>query len=226
VPAQDEVDKKDAAGPSNASLLDVPTLTRTPPPPFTEFAGVPDGLAAGEARAGEDPLTQDEGLTELTEEQKAAEEKRITFLSSQLPTLEGASADLQTKLDKEDDPVGSPANAIESDLEDAAKTATDIKARIAKKKFSEPPSDPLIREVQLANKSVAEIQFAITNAVLEVLLTRDDAGPMTIQAVINKQKPLRNKAKEVKDVVMGFAKRHQFAARSENATPGIINITF
>lgn len=136
VPAQDEVDKKDAAGPSNASLLDVPTPTRTPPPPFTKFAGVPDGLAAGEGPAGEDPLTQDEGLTELTKEQKAAEEKRITFLSSQLPTLEGASADLQTKLDKEDDPVGSPANAIESDLEDAAKTATDIKARIAKKKFS------------------------------------------------------------------------------------------
>ena len=59
----------------------------------------------------------------------------------------------------------------------------------------------------MANKSATEVQFALTSAVLDVLLARDDAGPMTIQAMINKSKPLKGKAKEAKDAVTAFAKR-------------------
>ncbi|KAF8557632.1 hypothetical protein OG21DRAFT_231947 [Imleria badia] len=206
--------------------MDLPAPSRTPPPPFTEFAGVDEGLAAGEGPAEDDPATHDEAPTELTEEQKAAEEKRHAFLLTQVQELEGSRTKLQKTLDKEDDPAGSPANAIESDLEDGDKTMSSIKARMVKKKFSEPPSNPSIQEVPLANKSATEVQFVLTSAVLDMLLARDDAGPMTIQAAINRQKPLKGKGKEAKDAVMAFAKRHQFTTRFENATPGIINITF
>ena len=135
-PLQGEADKGDTAGPSKGSLFDLPSPSRSPPPPFTEFAGVPEGPAAGETPAEDDPVTQDEPPTELTEEQKAAEDKRIAFLLTQVQELERSRADLQAKLDKEDDPTDSRAKAIESDLEDAGKTLNDVKARIVKKKFS------------------------------------------------------------------------------------------
>lgn len=134
-PPQGWEDKKDSAGPSNASLLDLPAPSRTPPPPFTEFAGVEE-VAAGEGPAEEDPATHDEAPTELTPEQKVAEDKRLAFLLTQVQELEGSRAGLQKSLDKEDDPTGSPANAIESDLEDVDKTLSSVKARMAKKNFS------------------------------------------------------------------------------------------
>jgi hypothetical protein len=75
-------------------------------------------------------------------------------------------------------------------------------------RLAEPPSNPSIRDVPLTGKSVAEVQFAITSAVMNMLLTRDDAGPMTIQAMINRQKPLKAKqSKDAKDAVIAFAKR-------------------
>ena len=135
-PPQARADLGDTVEVSKISPLDIPSSTRTPPPPFTEFAGVPEGFAAGEGPAQEDPVTQDEAPTELTKEQKAAEEKRIAFLMTQVQELEGSRSSLQKKLDKEDDPVGSPANALESDLEDAETTLNSIKARMQKKKFS------------------------------------------------------------------------------------------
>lgn len=135
-PLQGAADKGDDTGPSKASLFDLPSPTRSPPPPFTEFDGVPEDLAAGEAPAEEDPVTQDEALIEPTEEQKVAEEKRTAFLMTQVEELEGSRADLVGKLDKEDDPDSSPAKAIQSDLEDTEKTLNDVKTRIAKKKFS------------------------------------------------------------------------------------------
>ncbi|KAG6375493.1 hypothetical protein JVT61DRAFT_3052 [Boletus reticuloceps] len=221
-----DADKKAGGEASRTSPLDLLTPSGSPPPPFTEFAGVPEGLAAGEGPVGQDPATQDEAPTELTQEQKAAEEKRIAFLMIQVQELEGSRVKLEKTLDKEDDPAGSPANAIVSDLEDEAKMISSIKARIAKKKFSEPPLNPPINEIFLTHKSVAEAQYTITSAILDELLARDDAGPMTIQFTINKQKLLKTKpAKETKDAVLAFVKRHRFTAR-EGATPGIINVTF
>lgn len=123
------------AEPSKTSLFDLPSPSRTPPPPFSEFAGVPDGPAAGEAPAEQDPVTQDEAPTELTAEQKVAEEKRSAFLLIQVQELEESRAELQRKLD-DDDSKSDPAQAIESDLEDAEKTLSAAKARMLKKKFS------------------------------------------------------------------------------------------
>ncbi|KAG9316749.1 hypothetical protein JVU11DRAFT_2810 [Chiua virens] len=218
---QGEADKGDNTGPTRKdSLFNVPTPTRTPPPPFTEFAGVPEGPAAGEAPAEEDPSTHDEAETELTKEQKVAEEKRQAFLMMQASELEKSRADLQKKL-ANDDPSGSKAKALESDIEDAGKTLNSVKARMSKKKFSgesslyhtgagadwrlEPQSDSLIPQVSLEDKTATKAGIALTSAILDLLLTRDDAGPMTIQAVI-RQKP-KAKAKEVKDAVIAFAKR-------------------
>lgn len=148
VPLQGGANKGDTAGLRKLSLFGLPSPTRTPPPAFTEFAGVPEGPAAGEGPAEEDPITQDEAPTELTEEQIAAEEKRKAFLLAQVQELERSRGDLRKKLDREDDPAGSPANDIESDLEDTNKTLNSIKARMAKKKFSgESPSYFLIQEL-------------------------------------------------------------------------------
>ena len=145
---QGGANKGDTAGLRKLSLFGLPSPTRTPPPAFTEFAGVPEGPATGEGPAEEDPITQDEAPTELTEEQIAAEEKRKAFLLAQVQELERSRGDLRKKLDREDDPAGSPANDIESDLEDTNKTLNSIKARMAKKKFSgESPSYFLIQEL-------------------------------------------------------------------------------
>jgi hypothetical protein len=135
-PPQGRADNGDTVGPRKASLFSLPSPSRTPPPPFTEFAGVPEGPAAGEGPAEEYPVTQDEAPTELTKEQIAAEEKRMAFLLTQVQELEGSRGDLRKKLDREDDPASGPAKAIESDLEDADKTLSSIKARMVKKKFS------------------------------------------------------------------------------------------
>lgn len=161
-PPQDGADKGDPAEPSK-TLFDLPSPSRTPPPPFTEFAGVledpaagegppftefagvPEGPAAGEGPAEQDPVAQDEAPAELTEEQKAAQEKRIAFLTIQAQELEGSRADLQKRLDKEDDSRSRPAKAIESDLEDAEKTLSAVKARIAKNKFSGKSSPILVQ---------------------------------------------------------------------------------
>ncbi|KAG8214058.1 hypothetical protein J3R82DRAFT_10815 [Butyriboletus roseoflavus] len=186
-PLQGGTDKRDNADPSRTSPFDIPSPSRTPPPPFTEFAGVPEGPAAGEGPAEQDPVTQDEAPTELTKEQKAAEEKRTAFLVTQAQELEKSRAKLQARLD-DDDSKSRSGQAIESDLEDQEKTLIDVKARIAKKKFS-------------------ESLFAITSAMLEVMLKQDDAGPMIIQATINKQKSLKGKAKETKDALVAFAKQ-------------------
>lgn len=65
-----------------------------------------------------------------------------------------------------------------------------------------------MREVVLSNKSVTEVQFEITAAVLDVLLAQDDVGPMTIKAVISRQKNLGGrKGKDAKDALIAFAKR-------------------
>ena len=132
-----QADKKDTGPLRTASLFGLPSPTRSPPPPFTEFAGDPEGPAAGgAAHAEEDPATQDEAPTELTGEQKAAEEKRLAFLSSQVKELERSRADLQRRLDNEDEPTHKRAKDIKSDLEDTEKTLGGIEVRLAKKKFS------------------------------------------------------------------------------------------
>ncbi|KAH0827994.1 hypothetical protein J3R83DRAFT_3637 [Lanmaoa asiatica] len=203
-PLQGGADKGDTAGPSKTSLFDSPSPTRTPPPPFSEFAGVPEGPAAGEAPVEQDPVTQDEALTQLTEEQKAVEEKRLAFLLTRVQELEESRADLQRKLDKMGDPKSRPAKTIESDLENMEKTLNAVKARMTKTKFFKPPPNTSIPEVALLNKSAPEAHSTLTSAVLDVLLARDDVEPMTIQAVIGKQKPANRKAR---DALNAFAKR-------------------
>lgn len=144
VPPLGGADRGSTAGPRKSSLFNLPSPSRSPPPPFTEFAGVPEGPAAGEGPPEEDPVTQDEVPTVLTEEQKAAEQKRIAFLSTQVRELEGSRASLREKLDNVDDPNSRPAKAIESDLEDADKKLKSINLRMEKKKFSGESSISLV----------------------------------------------------------------------------------
>lgn len=79
---------------------------------------------------------QDEGPTELTAEQKAVEEKRLAFLSEQAQELENSLVDLQKRLERQDDPHGKRAKALESDLEDSKKMLSVVTERLKKKKFS------------------------------------------------------------------------------------------
>lgn len=132
-PPQGGADKGGTEEPRKTSLFSLPSPSRTPPPPFSEFAGDP---AVEEALAEQDPATQDEAPTELTKEQQAAEDKRIVFLTTQVLELEGSRADLRKKLDEQDDSKSRPAKAIQSDLEDTEKMLNAINARIVKKKFS------------------------------------------------------------------------------------------
>ena len=138
---------------SRTSLLDLPSPSRSPPPPFTEFA-VPEGpvAAVGEGPAEEEPVTQDEVPIELTKEQQVAEEKRIAFLLTQVQELQGSRGDLQKKLDRVDNPASSSAKAIESDLEDEEKTLSSIKARMVKKKFSGESSCFLVQSLSLTER--------------------------------------------------------------------------
>lgn len=57
------------------------------------------------------------------------------------------------------------------------------------------------------NKSVVEVQFGVISAVLDMLLAREDVGPMTIRVVVSKQQKPNKKAKDAKDAVMAFAIR-------------------
>ena len=134
-PLQGGAGTGNTAGLRKGSLFDLPSPSRSPPPPFTEFA-VPEGEIVEETRtpAQGDPVIQDEPPTELTAEQKAAEEKRMAFLLTQMQDLERSLADLQGKLDMEDDE--NVAKSIKSDFEDEGKTLKDVKARMARKKFS------------------------------------------------------------------------------------------
>jgi hypothetical protein len=84
VPPQTGVDDGACSGPSGDPLLDAGTSCCAPPPPFTPIPGVGEVTVAGEGPQHEDHVTQDEQPTKLTEEQRAAEDKRQAFLMKQL----------------------------------------------------------------------------------------------------------------------------------------------
>jgi hypothetical protein len=55
-------------------------------------------------------------------------------------------------------------------------------------------------------KSSEEIESILARAMLDMLSTRDDAGPMTVQVLI-KGKPDNKKPKEAKEAVLAFVTR-------------------
>ena len=128
------VPDRDTMGPSSATeprrdatYLD-PDPSHDPPPSFSEAVG-----EVGGAQGNSDPVTQDERPTELSDEQRATEEKRQVFLVRELSKLETERERLQTELEKE---KGSPVLTVKPKLDGIQKLLSRLKARISKTQFS------------------------------------------------------------------------------------------
>lgn len=129
------VPDRDTMGPSSATepprdttYLD-PDPSHDPPPSFSE--------AMGEVgrEGNNDPVTQDEQPTGLSDEQKAAEERRQVFLMKELSRLETERDRLQTELESKLE--GSKAFvAVTSKLDGTQNLLSRLKARISKMQFS------------------------------------------------------------------------------------------
>jgi hypothetical protein len=203
-------------------LFDVGAGRRTPPPAFTEIAGVNE-VSVSDAPKDEDPVTQDEEPTVLTDEQKAAEEKRRAFLMTQVKELQDERDRLQAVLTAK----GKSSNAtMKSKLEETEKTLSAVRARITKTIFSKSPENPPKPEIDVVGKAPVEAQSTVVAAMINMLSERDDAGPMAIQVVVARGQAPKKAAKETKNAIVTFSKQNQFFSRSEAATPGIVNITF
>ncbi|KAF9227211.1 hypothetical protein BS17DRAFT_453407 [Gyrodon lividus] len=216
VPPQTGTDKGAVLGPSRNSFLDANPPICTPPPLFTEFAGVGE-VSAGEGPTNKEPVMQDEQPTELTEEQKAAEAKRQAFLMKYLTELEDIRERLQGELEATKDKT-TKKNTVKSKLEDTEKSLSGVKTRMSKKAFSEPPANPSIPEISLAGKH-EDIQSTLQRGILDALLARDDAGPLIVRVDIPKGKTKQ----KAKDAVTTFAEQNQFSWQSESPN---INIAF
>ncbi|KAF8843039.1 hypothetical protein BDN67DRAFT_255390 [Paxillus ammoniavirescens] len=219
VPPQTGVDSGACSG---DPLVDAGTSCRAPPPPFTEIPGVGEVTVSGEGPKHEDPVTQDQQPTELTKEQRAAEAKRQAFLMTQIKELEGERNRLQGNLDPKNKPSGKAAADIKSNLAETEKSLSAVKARISKVIFSEPPTNFLIPDVNVTGKSSEEVGLMIASEILDMLLARDDAGPMTIQVLI-KGKPTTKKSKDAKEAVLAFVTRNQFSSQFKSAEPATQN---
>ncbi|KIK98478.1 hypothetical protein PAXRUDRAFT_801611 [Paxillus rubicundulus Ve08.2h10] len=230
VPPETGVDNGTRSKPSGGSVFDAEPACCMPPPPFTEFASSGETVVAGEGCRDEDPVTQDKQPTKLTEEQRATEDKRRAFLLKHLEKLQADRDRLQGDLGARNKPPVKVAAGIASNLAQTEKSLSAVQARISKTSFSEPSTNFSTPDIDVSGKSSEQIDSKLASAILDMLLERDDAGPMTIQVLI-KGKPANKRSKDAKAAVLAFVSQNQFSSRprpGEATTPNIdtIEITF
>ncbi|KAH7913251.1 hypothetical protein BJ138DRAFT_1146480 [Hygrophoropsis aurantiaca] len=203
------------ASSSQQGFLETDQNPRTPPPPFSEFVGV-DQPAEGDQGVGESVDPQPEFSwtlppTELTDEQRKAEEARVEFLKSHLQTLEAERNNVQE-------------NGSSEQVDEVQKKIEAVKQRMSKVHFSDAEEQPM-SEIAITGMDAQKAIAYISQTLVDLLLQRDDAGPVCVQATINKQKPLKKPHTETKKEITSFIKGNHFVVRFEAATPGVLLIT-
>lgn len=161
-------------------------------------------IARGDTQiAGSDTQDADPALTpeptRLTPDQKEAETHRHAFLLKEVARLEESRA--QEIMDSPD----------EQDISKIQARLSVVKARISRTIFADPPRlPPPAFEVPSAGKNAQEFTSALMETIVDLLLERQDAGPIkvTVPYTKNKQKPVEKLLKE-------FNAENNFSIRSE-----------
>lgn len=161
-------------------------------------------LAGGDTQvAGDD--TQDTASTPkpeptfLTPTQKEAETHRHAFLLKEVARLEESRA--REYLDSPDDQGPSEILA----------RLSAVKARMTRIIFADPPRrPPPASEVPSAGKSALDLTGAITNTIVDLLLERQDAGPIKVTVPYTK-----TKQKAVEKLLKEFNADNNFSIQSE-----------
>jgi hypothetical protein len=150
-------------------------------------------LASGDTQdAGDD--TQDTEPTFLTPTQKEAETHRNAFLLKEVARLEEI-------LDSSDDQGPSEIQA----------RLSAVKARMRRIIFADlPRRPPPASEFSSAGKSLQELTSTLTNAIVDLLLERQDAGP--IRVIVHYTK---NKRANVEKSLKEFNAENEFSIQSE-----------
>lgn len=187
----------------DAPYLD-PDPTSDPPPPFTEVVG-------GEGGAGPSvSVTQDEQVTELSGEQKVAEERRQKFLRKELEKRQSERDKLQTDLDRIPDKDPKRALTAKKRLDEHQDTLKRLQARLSKRGFSSTQA-PVVFEAKL--RPDGNFVKDATEQILEAILQMDNAGPVRVQVTLPKKGP-RPKA----DTLQAFISEFEFPSSIEKGT--------
>lgn len=161
-------------------------------------------LASGDTQvAGDDTQDTDSGPkpepTRLTPAQEEAETHRHTFLLKEVARLEESRK--REIMDSSDDQCPSEIQA----------RLSAVKARISKIIFADPPKRPPTSEINSSGKSAPELTSALTNAIIDLLLERQDAGPIKVAVSYTK-----NKRAVVEKLLKDFNADNKFSIRSES----------
>ncbi|KAI6046124.1 hypothetical protein EDC04DRAFT_1875785 [Pisolithus marmoratus] len=158
-----------------------------PPPPFSE---VPDG----EGGAGPNgTVTQDEQATELSGDQRAAEEKRQKFLRKELEKRQAERDKLQLDFNIPGKGFKGALNTMRAKLREHQDTLDRLQARLSQKGFSGTQA-PVVIEVK--SKQNGDFTKDVAEQILQEILQMDNAGPVTVRLTLppNNRKGLRSKA--------------------------------
>ncbi|OAX37355.1 hypothetical protein K503DRAFT_771593 [Rhizopogon vinicolor AM-OR11-026] len=151
-------------------------------------AGEGAPVASGDTQVADPPTA-----TLLTPEQKEAETHRIAFLRKELARIG------RSKLGSE-----------ETNLQGRVDV---LKERIAKTNFIDPPAHlPTVPELSASGKSGPETLAQLTDTIVDLLIGRQDAGPIQVSVSSTKKKH-----KDVEKELRGFITKNKFAMRSDSA---------
>ncbi|KAI6157644.1 hypothetical protein BKA82DRAFT_4059663 [Pisolithus tinctorius] len=179
-----------------------------PPPPFSE-------VACGEGGAAPSgPVTQDEQATELSGDQKAAEEKRQRFLREMLEKRQSERDKLQMNLGNLSGKENKRAPGMKSKLDELQGTLDRLQARLSKKSFSGTQT-PIV-EVKI-RPSNGDLVKDVSERILEELLLMDNAGPVSFQVTLPKKVP-----KFKVETLQEFISKFDFPSSTEKDTMTII----
>lgn len=162
-------------------------------------------LASGDTQvAGDDTQETDSGPkpepTRLTPAQEEAETHRHAFLLKEVTQLEESR---KREIMNSSDQCSSETQA----------RLSAVKARISRIIFADPPRyPPPAFEIPSSGKNAQDLTSALTNTIIDLLLERQDAGPIKIIVLYTKGA----KQKSVEKLLKEFNADNKFSIRSES----------